>query len=79
LKLDQETAESLMRLAHNRDFQKFGEWLDAISAVFSQGAIMGHDEHNNSDVLRGRAQGLSILKHEMEKAPDVAGRIQQIS
>jgi hypothetical protein len=68
-----------MRLAHNRDFQKFGEWLDEVHTVYVNGAIMGHDEHNNADVLRGRAQGLSILKHEMEKAPDVAGRIQQIS
>ena len=48
-------------------------------SVFVQGAIMGHDENNNTDTLRGRAQGLSILKNEMEKAPDVAGRIQKIS
>lgn len=68
-----------MRLAHSRDFQKFGEWLDSVHGVFVNGAIMGHDENNNSDVLRGRAQGLSIVKHEMEKAPEVAGRIQKIS
>jgi hypothetical protein len=40
---------------------------------------MGHDENHSPDVLRGRAQGLSILKHEMEKAPGTAGRIQRIS
>jgi len=68
-----------MRLANNRDFQTFVNWLDAVHGVYVNGAIMGHDENNNSDVLRGRAQGLSILKHEMEKAPDVAGRIQKIS
>lgn len=68
-----------MRLAHNRDFQTFGNWLDEVHGVYVNGAVMGHDEHNNSDVLRGRAQGLSILKHEMEKAPEVAGRIQKIS
>lgn len=79
MKLDQETAEALIRLAHSRDFQKFGEWLDEVHQVYVNGAIMGHDENNNADVLRGRAQGLSILKHEMEKAPDVAGRIQKVS
>jgi hypothetical protein len=68
-----------MRLAHVQDFQVFAAWLDEVQQVYVNGAIMGHDENNNSDVLRGRAQGLSILKHEMEKAPDVAGRIQQIS
>ena len=68
-----------MRLAHTRDFQIFGKWLDEVSQVFVNGAIMGVDENNNSDVLRGRAQGLSIVKHEMEKAPEVAGRIQKIS
>lgn len=68
-----------MRLAHNKDFQLFANWLDEVHAVYVNGAIMGHDENNNSDVLRGRAQGLSILKHEMEKAPEVAGRIQKIS
>lgn len=68
-----------MRLSHSQDFQIFGAWLDSIHSVYIQGAIMGHDENNNSDVLRGRAQGLSIVKNEMEKAPDVAGRIQKIS
>ena len=68
-----------MRLSHSQDFQLFATWLDGIHNVYIQGAIMGHDENNNSDVLRGRAQGLSIVKNEMEKAPDVAGRIQKIS
>lgn len=79
MKLDQKTAEALIRLSHNPDFQIFGTWLDVVHSVYINGAVMGHDEQNNSDVLRGRAQGLSILKHEMEKAPDVAGRIQKIS
>jgi len=78
LKLDPDTAEALIRLAHNRDFQKFGEWLELVHTVFIQGAIMGVDNHDPA-VLRGRAQGLSIVKNEMEKAPDVAGRIQKIS
>lgn len=68
-----------MRLAHSKDFQIFGSWLDEVHTVFVQGAIMGHDPKNNTDVLRGRAQALSILKNEMEKAPEVAGRIQKIS
>jgi hypothetical protein len=79
LKLDQETAEALMRLAHNRDFQTFGNWLETVHSTYVQGAVMGYDENYSSDVLRGRAQGLSILKNEMEKAPEVAGRIQKIS
>lgn len=79
MKLDQDTAEALMRLAHNKDFQVFSEWMEAVHQVYIQGAIMGHDENNNSDVLRGRAQGISILKHEMERAPETAGRIQKIS
>ena len=68
-----------MRLAHNRDFQQFASWLDGIHQTYVQGAIMGFDENYSPDVLRGRAQGLSIVKNEMEKAPDVAGRIQKIS
>ena len=68
-----------MRLAHARDFQIFGNWLDAVHSAFIQGAIHGVDENFSADVLRGRAQGLSILKQEMEKAADVAGRIQKIS
>jgi len=79
LKLDQNTAEALIRLAHNKDFLVFGQWLDEVHSVFIQGAIMGHDEKYSPDVLRGRAQGISIVKNEMEKAPDVAGRIQKIS
>jgi hypothetical protein len=67
-----------MRLAHNRDFQVFGEWLETVHTTFIQGAIMGVDG-NDPAVLRGRGQGLSIVKNEMEKAPDVAGRIQKIS
>ena len=67
-----------MRLAHTRDFQTFGEWLDTVHTKLIQGAIMGVDDTDPA-VLRGRAQGLSILKNEMEKASDVAGRIQQIS
>lgn len=79
MNLDAETAEALLRLSHNKDFQVFGKWLDAVQQVYINGAIMGHDENNSSDVLRGRAQGLSILMHEMEKAPEIAGRIQKIS
>jgi hypothetical protein len=78
LKLDQEAAEALMRLAHNKDFQTFGNWLDFVHTTFIQGAIIGVDDQDPA-VLRGRAQGLSILKNEMEKAPDVVGRIQKIS
>lgn len=78
MKLTQDTAEALIRLAHNKDFEIFINWLDEVHGVYVNGAVMGHDPQNNSDVLRGRAQGLSILKHEMEKAPDVAGRIQKI-
>lgn len=78
MKLNQETAEALVRLAHTKDFQTFGNWLDLCQATFIQGAIMGVDEQDPA-VLRGRAQGLSIIKNEMEKASDVAGRIQKIS
>jgi len=56
------------------------EWVETVHTVFVNGAIMGiADDNNTADVLRGRAQGLSILKHEMEKAPDVVGRIQKVS
>jgi hypothetical protein len=79
LKLDQETAEAILRLTNNRDFATFLHWFDSALVTFTQGAVMGFDENHSSDVLRGRAQGLSILKHEMEKAPEVAGRIQKIS
>ena len=78
MKLDQETAEAIVRLAANRDFKVFCDWFDQVHNVFVHGAVMGHDEHHSPDVLRGRAQGLSMLKHEMEKAPEVAGRIQKI-
>ena len=78
MKLNQETAESLMRLAHNRDFQTFGSWLDAVHVAFTNHAIVG-DEKTSPDVLRGRAQAIGILKNELEKAPEVAGRIQKIS
>lgn len=79
MKLDQETAEAIVRLTANRDFKTFIDWFDLVLATFTQGAVMGHDEHHSPDVLRGRAQGLSILKHEMEKAPETVGRIQRIS
>lgn len=79
MKLNQETAEALMRLAHSKDFQVFANWMDEVHAIYVNGAVMGHDDKNSTDVLRGRAQGLSIMKHEMEKAPDVAGRIHKIS
>ena len=68
-----------MRLAHHKDFQVFAAWMDVVHSNFVNGAIMGFDENYSPDVLRGRAQGLSILKNEMEKAPEVAGRIQKIS
>jgi hypothetical protein len=64
---------------HNGDFKKFLDWFDEVHTVFINGAVMGYDEKFSPDVLRGRAQGLSILKTELEKAPDVAGRIQKIS
>ena len=47
--------------------------------MYTQAAIMGYDENYSPDVLRGRAQGLAIIKAEMAKAPNVAGRIQKIS
>jgi hypothetical protein len=78
LKLDQETAEAILRLTHNKDFAQFLGWFDNALVTFTQGAVMGFDENHSSDVLRGRAQGLSILKHEIEKAPEIAGRIQKI-
>lgn len=78
IKLDQKTAEALLRLSHNTDFQQFAEWLEVVHITFTQGAIMGVDGQDPT-VLRGRAQGISIVKMEMEKAPDVAGRIQKIS
>ncbi len=40
---------------------------------------VGADANHTPDVLRGRAQGVSIIKNEMESAPNVAGRIQKIS
>lgn len=78
IKLDQKTADALMRLSHNTDFQQFAEWLEIVHITFTQGAIMGVDGQDPA-VLRGRAQGISIVKMEMEKASDVAGRIQKIS
>lgn len=68
-----------MRLANNRDFQKFADWLDIVDHTFVSGAVIGVDENYNADVLRGRAQATGIIKKEMAKASDVAGRIQKIS
>lgn len=68
-----------MRLSNTKDFQTFGDWLDTVHAAFVDGAVMGVDEHYSPDVLRGRAQALSIVKNEIKKAPDVAGRIQKVS
>lgn len=68
-----------MRLMHNKDFKTFLDWFDQAHSIFINGAVMGYDEKFSPDVLRGRAQGLSILKSEMEKAPEVAGRIHKIS
>lgn len=79
MKLDQDTAEAIVRLVSNRDFKTFMDWFDEVHSTFVHGAVMGYDEHHSPDVLRGRAQGISMLKHEMEKAPEVAGRIQKIS
>jgi len=79
LKLDRDTAEAIVRLSANPDFEKFLEWFDKVHKLFSEGAIMGWDEHYTPDVLRGRAQGLSMFKKEMEKAPEVTNRIQRVS
>lgn len=79
MKLDQQTAEALVRLSHSKDFQLFAAWLDNAHGIFINGAVMGHDDNFSPDVLRGRAQGLSIIKSEMEKAPELVGRIQKIS
>ncbi len=79
MKLDRETAEAIVRLAGSRDFKVFLDWFDEAHSIFINGAVMGFDENYSPDVLRGRAQALSILKREMEKAPEVAGRIQKIS
>jgi hypothetical protein len=80
LKLNQDTAEAIVRLSQSsRDFKVFLDWFDQVHGAFIQGAVMGVDENYSPDVLRGRAQALSILKAEIEKAPEVAGRIQKIS
>lgn len=79
MKLDQETAEAIVRLTHNADFKKFLEYFDLVHSMYIQGAINGVDENYSSDVLRGRAQGISILKAEIEKAPELISRIQKIS
>lgn len=79
MKLDQETAEAIVRLTHVADFQKFLTWFDNVHAMYIQGAINGVDENYSPDVLRGRAQGLSIMKQEIEKAPELISRIQKIS
>ena len=79
MKLDRDTAEALVRLSHTADFQKVMEWLDIVQQTFVQGAVMGHDENYSPDVLRGRAQGITILRGEMEKAPEVAVQVQKVS
>ena len=79
MKLDQKTAEAIVRLANVRDFKVFLDWFDTVHSTFIQGAVMGYDDNYSPVVLRGRAQGISILKSEMEKAPEVAGRIHKIS
>lgn len=80
MKLDRETAESIVRLMAIRDFEVFLNYLDTFEAGLITGAIHGVDDDKFSpDVLRGRAQGIGIFKHEILKAPDVAGRIQKVS
>jgi hypothetical protein len=68
-----------MRLLPTSDFQTFLKWFDAIHVLCTQNAIHGHDEKFTPDVLRGRAQILGVIKAELEKAPDVAGKIQRVS
>lgn len=80
MKLEQDTAEAIVRLTQSsRDFKTFLDWFDQVHSAFIQGAVMGVDENYSPDVLRGRAQALSIIKAEIEKAPEVVGRIQKIS
>ena len=79
MKLDQETAEAIIRLMGNRDFKTVLDYLDTVEAGFVTGAIHGDGEHGSPDLLRGRAQGIGIFKHEVSKAPDVAGRIHKVS
>lgn len=78
MKLDRETAEALVRLSANGDFQQFLEWLDVVQQAFVNGAVMGYDEKFGPDVLRGRAQGVSILKSEMQTASDVVTSLQKV-
>lgn len=80
MKLERDTAEAIVRLTQSsRDFKTFLDWFDQVHGAFIQGAVMGVDENYSPDVLRGRAQALSIIKAEIEKAPEVVGRIQKIS
>lgn len=79
MQLDRDTAEAIVRLANSRDFKVFLDFFDKLNTALVQAAIQGVDDNFSPDVLRGRAQGLAILKKEIEKAPEVAGRIQRIS
>lgn len=77
--LDKEAAEAIVRLTNSRDFQVFMDFVDKVNTSMVANAINGQDENFSPDVLRGRAQGMAILKQEILKAPETAGRIQRVS
>lgn len=67
-----------MRLSANNDFQDFLEWFDIQHDACVTAAVMGVDQNFNADVLRGRAQALTVLKNELQTAPEIATRIQKV-
>jgi len=78
VKLNQETAEAITRLSHNKDFELFIAWFDAVYNAMRDHAIQGVDENFSADVLRGRAQAFAIIRQEMANAPNLVGRIQKV-
>ncbi len=79
--LDQKTADAIVDLMRMPQFEVYCAWLDSLNTAFTENSVMGisnEDPGVTPDVLRGRAQAMKIIKHEMGKAAKTSTRIQQV-
>lgn len=74
MKLDSDMAEGITELMHHPRFSSFIKFMDMVNDEMISAAINGKskDPADNPDVLRGRAQAVKIIMHEINKAPVVA-------
>ena len=78
--LDQKTADAIVELMRIPQFKVYCDWLDELNTAFTENSIAGisNDPGVTPDVLRGRAQAMKIIKHEMGKAAKTSTRIQRV-